>query len=106
MMAIPDHLDLKTLNYRISKFEWEPVFTVSVLPNVIQDATKVGLKWEFISRSPELWEIQLDFDEPLNISFEAPDLIEINFADPELFISDNGIKIPQDRRKISRELTR
>ena len=35
--------------------------------------------------------IKLDFSEPLHVSFEEPDILEIEFADPDLFISEQGI---------------
>ena len=37
--------------------------------------------------SPELFNIKLDFDQPLLISFEKPDFIRIRFVDENLFIS-------------------
>ena len=39
-------------------------------------------------------ELELKFEQPLSISFEEePDMLEINFADEDLFITDKGIKI-------------
>lgn len=35
--------------------------------------------------------IKLDFTEPLHVSFEEPDILEIEFADPDLFITEQGI---------------
>ena len=46
------------------------------------------------------------FDQPLWISFAEPDLVRIEFADENLFISENGIKIPEDKRVLVRELMR
>ena len=51
--------------------------------------------------------IQLDFHNALFVSFEKePDVLELNFGDPEIFISAEGISISLDKRKISRELVK
>jgi len=46
--------------------------------------------------------LKLDFKSPLYISFEAPDILSIRFADPDLFISTDGIQILEADRKIER----
>ena len=48
--------------------------------------------------------IKLNFDYPLNVSFEAADTLIIKLADPDLFISTDGIQIPEKNRLIQREL--
>ena len=35
MMEIPDMIDLTTLEYRLSRFEWAPVMTVSITPSAV-----------------------------------------------------------------------
>lgn len=46
------------------------------------------------------------FEQPLWISYDQPDLVRIEFADENLFISENGIKIPKEKRVLVRELMR
>ena len=46
------------------------------------------------------------YQDPLYISYEEPDILRIEFADEDLFISENGIKIPKKRRVLLRELMR
>ena len=48
--------------------------------------------------------IQLRFETAIFVSFEEPDKIVIEFADPDLFISENGIQILPEYRKIERKL--
>lgn len=73
-----------------------------MIPSELQDPEKVTLSWNITSRTAQSIFIQLDFDEPLFISFEEADVLEINFGDPDLFISTNGIQILEENRKISR----
>lgn len=91
MMAIPSFVNLKTLQYRVNRFEQAPVFTVSVIPSEVQDAKNVKMKWKILSITPRGMKLQVNFDNPLHVSFEEPDLLEVNFADPDLFLSANGI---------------
>ena len=49
--------------------------------------------------------IQLTFEQPLIVSFETePDILEIAFADEDLFISQDGIKLSPSNQVIRREL--
>ena len=91
-MEIPVQLDLKKLEYKLSRFEWAPVFTVSVIPSQLQDPERLMFDWEMISYTPRSMQIQLVFHTPLYISFEdEPDVLELNFGDPEIFTSSEGI---------------
>ena len=52
-------------------------------------------------------EIQIIFENPLYISYEKePDVLVINFADENLFITPNGIKIQPEHRTLRRNLSR
>ena len=47
------------------------------------------------------------FEKPLYISYEDdPDLLVIKFADEELFVTENGIKIQPQDRVLTRNLMR
>ena len=56
-------------------------------------------EWELLEFTQTMMRINLIFAEPLYISFsEEPDILQIIFADEELFVSENDVKIkPQDR---------
>ena len=58
------------------------------------------VSWEEKSRSnsPLIINLQLYFTSPLYVSYEVPDLIRIDFADADLFISESGVKIPEEHR--------
>ena len=67
------------------------------------------MSWSVVKFDANHLDIQLFFEEPLYISFESEaDTVVVNFADEELFISEDGIKIlPEDRvlrRKLPRQL--
>ena len=49
---------------------------------------------------------KLLFAEPLWISYENADTLVIDFADDELFITPEGIKIPEERRILRRKIMR
>ena len=50
--------------------------------------------------------IQLNFEFALYISSEGADTLVIEFADPNIFISEKGIKIIDEHRRITRKLMR
>ena len=62
--------------------------------------------WFVVSIGTQSLVIQLAFEHPLWISYEEPDLIQITFADEDLFISEDGIKIPAEKRVLTRQLMR
>ena len=93
-MEIPEQLDLKKLLYKLSRFEWAPVFTVSVIPSQLQDPERVTFDWKIVSYTTSSMVLELDFHTPLYISFEdEPDVLELNFGDQEIFTSAEGISI-------------
>ena len=49
------------------------------------------MDWQITLFTASQMKIKLDFTEPLYVSFEEPDILEIEFADPDLFISEEGI---------------
>jgi len=95
MEKIAPEIDLRTLEYKVEPDVWAPVLTVEVLPSEEQDPDRIGLEWSVLSVSPGRLVIQLKFEYPLHISFEKPDLLLVKFADEDLFISSEGIKIPE-----------
>ena len=48
--------------------------------------------------------IQLYFENAIYVSFEEPDILVIEFADPDIFISENGIQILPENRRLERKL--
>ena len=48
----------------------------------------------------------MSFEYALNISSEGADTLVIEFVDPDIFISDKGIKIPEEYRRLTRKLMR
>ena len=50
--------------------------------------------------------IQLTFDEPLGVSYREADAIVIEFADIDLFITRQGMRIKPKNRKLRRNLMR
>ena len=62
------------------------------------------MSWKITEFSPSKMVIQLLFETALFVSFEAPDTLVIEFADPNLFITDKGIQILPENRKIERKL--
>lgn len=73
---------------------WLPAFTVEIQPALTQEPENVAMDWTIENYSASKIELQLVYEKPLYISFEDdPDILVINFADEELFITENGIKI-------------
>ena len=67
-----DEIDIKELEYEVEPDVWKPVFTVDVEPSIDQDPSKVGIQsWEMIKFDSQYMEIQLTFENPLQISFET-----------------------------------
>ena len=62
------------------------------------------MSWEVIQFTSNKMIIQLLFETALYVSFEEPDTVVIEFADPDLFISEQGIQILPEYRKIERKL--
>ena len=50
--------------------------------------------------------IQLRFEFALYISSEGADTLVIEFADPNIFITEKGIQIPEEHRRLTRNLMR
>ena len=48
MLEIPPGLQLKDLEYKISRFEWAPVMTVKVIPAPSQNPDLLGFDWSII----------------------------------------------------------
>lgn len=48
--------------------------------------------------------IQLDFEQALYVSFEEADMLVVEFADPDLFLTDDGIRILPENRRLERPL--
>ena len=74
------------------------------MPSDQQNPEKVKMTWEIIEFTPSKMKIQLHFETALFISFEAPDILVIEFADPDIFISEHGIQILPENRIIRRKL--
>lgn len=73
----------------------------------MQDPENVAMDWYIDSYSASKIELQLKFEKPLYISIEKePDILKINFADADLFITENGIQIRPEHRNLSRKLSR
>ena len=64
----------------------------------------VGLTWTILSRTKISILLKLTFEYPLYVSFEAADTLTITLADPDLFLSSDGIQILEKNRVITREL--
>ena len=72
-----------------------------------QEPENVAMDWTIENYSASKIELQLVYEKPLYISFEdEPDILVINFADEELFITENGIKIQPQYRVLTRKLMR
>lgn len=104
---IPPEINLKTLEYEAEPDLWKPVLTVTVEPSLMQEPENVAMNWSIQNWSPSKIELQLEFERPLYVSFEKePDFLVVNFADPDLFITENGIQIPVQHRTLRRNLMR
>lgn len=75
-------------------------------PSEEQDPSKVGLTWNVTEYTSDKMTLKLFFDDALYISFEKADTLVIVFADEELFISEDGIKISEESRILKRKLVR
>ena len=85
---------MANLRYEESPQNWIPVLTVKIIPARTQDPELLDFTWEIINYTKSEIKFQLDFENPLYVSFEEePDILEISFHDEDLFISENGIKI-------------
>ena len=62
------------------------------------------MSWKISEFSPTKMAIQLLFETALFVSFEAPDILVIEFADPDLFVTERGIQILPENRKIEKKL--
>ena len=77
-----------------------------MIPSASQEPEKIAMDWTITEFTPSKMKIKLDFSEPLHVSFEEPDILQIYFADPDLFISEDGISIQEQDRIIERQLMR
>ena len=100
--------DKKSLMYEESPDVWLHVLKVEVEPSILQDPTMVGMtSWQVINYKSTEIGIQMIFENPLYISYEVePDTLVITFADPDLFISTDGIQIKDEYRVLKRKLQR
>ena len=64
------------------------------------------MNWNVTDITPTTMTFKLLFAEPLWISYENADTLVIDFADDELFITPEGIKIPEERRILRRKIMR
>ena len=106
-MEISPLVNLKLLEYEAEPGVWKPVFTVSIFPAFTQEPENVAMEWELVNYSPSEIELQLVFEKPLYISFEKePDILTVEFADKDLFITNEGIQIQDKHRVLMRSLMR
>lgn len=67
---------------------------MTIEPALTQDAENVAIDWQIVKYSGSMIEIELNFLTPLYISFEKePDILVVDFADEDLFITEQGIRI-------------
>ena len=45
MLEIPANIQLKGLEYKVSRFEWAPVISVKVIPSPLQNPEKLNFDW-------------------------------------------------------------
>ena len=65
------------------------------------------MTWSILKFDSNQMDVQLYFEQPLYVSFEdEADVLVAHFADEELFITENGIKILPDNRTLRRQLRR
>ena len=57
----------------------------------MQDPEKIKMSWEITEFTSTKMTIQLLFETALYVSFEEPDTLVIEFADPDIFITEKGI---------------
>ena len=109
LRTIPPIVDLTALTFnekRRNLEESKPVFVVEVEPSSLQDQANVKLTWEITEFTSTKMLLQIYFEFAKLISFNSPDTLVIEFADPDLFISEGGIQmLPKDRR-MTRKLMR
>ena len=68
------------------------------------DPDLVKLKWEVVEFNPWSLKIQLYFEHPLSISFEATDTLVVNFTDRNFWISHAGARFNPEYQEIRRPL--
>ena len=64
------------------------------------------MQWEITEFTLSKMVIQLLFETPLYVSLERADTLVIEFTDPDLFITQNGIQILPENRRLNRNLMR
>ena len=101
-----DFSDLNDLKYQVEQNVWEPALSVSIEPDPSAESDTVGFDWKVTELTQTKMVIQLTFDDPLLISYEKADILFINCADPNIFISKQGTTISPERRLLRRELMR
>ena len=75
-------LDLRTEKYEAEPDVWKQALSVEIEPSVSQDPERVAFDWAVLSQSTNKIEIQLSFEEPLQISsYKEPDVLVIKFVD-------------------------
>ena len=106
LQTIPPIVDLTklTFNDKRNLGESKPVFVVAVEPSSLQDPANVELTWEITEFTSTKMLLQIYFEFAKHISFNSPDTLVVEFADPDLFISDGGIQMLPDHRRMTREL--
>ena len=108
LRVIPSEIDLKTLTFNMKRNlqSKHPVFTVKIEPSAEQDPDRIGMTWVITEFTRSKMRIQMTFEQALYVSFEATDTLVIEFADPDLFITDGGIQILPEHRRLVRPLMR
>ena len=62
------------------------------------------MSWKIIEFTRSKMVLKLLFETALYVSYEEPDTLVVEFADPDIFISENGIRILPEDRKLTRKL--
>ena len=85
---------MSSLEFESEPNVWQPVLNVYIDPSEVQDPSKVGMLWNVTEYTSDQMTIKLFFYDALYISYDEADTLTIIFADEELFISEEGMKIP------------
>ena len=75
-------------------------------PALGKDPDLVKLRWEVIEFNQWRLKLQIYFDHPLSISFEATDTLVVSFADKNFWVSHVGARFNPEYQEIRRLLMR
>lgn len=106
LMRMPDEIDVSTLKLE-EQFDpciLKPVLDIYVEPALGKDIDLVKLKWKVIDFTPWSLKMQIYFDHPLSISFDATDTLVVYFADRNFWVSHVGARFDPKYREIRRKL--